>query len=374
MPKVKRDENPQAFKHMLDRAFLNRLAIAIKAVSPSFESKKLLAVEASLKPLEMKPRVQLVRDELRNLLPDDYPKALKILMASLDKSEFRSFDLWCYSEFIQTYGLDHLDLSLKAMKQLTPLFTSEFAIRPYIRLHYKKTLDFLEKCAGDKDHHVRRFASEGSRSRLPWGEKLHCFIENPEGTAKILEKLKFDNELYVRKSVANHLNDLTKDNPHYVIKILTRWKKEAKGDDQAKIDWITRHALRTLIKNGDADALKLIGVNNKAKIKIKDFALNSKSLVLGDRLNFSFKLQSNETKKHKIVVDYVVSFVKANGDLSPKVFKLKNIEIKSGEEIVIAKQHHFKPITTRTFYGGKHKIAIQVNGVVLAQKEFALKV
>ncbi len=218
------DSNPNALKHLIGPSLLKQLASKIGAVDPSFDQKRFLAIERELLTLELKPRVRLVREALRSELPSDFSHALKILLASVTDGTVTGFGLWPVSDFIQTYGLNHAQLSLDALKQLTPLFSSEFAIRPFLRLFPEKTLQFLKQCALSPNVDLRRWASEGTRPRLPWGERLQAFIQDPAPTLAILELLKFDPELYVRKSVANHLNDIAKDHPKRVIEVLMRWR------------------------------------------------------------------------------------------------------------------------------------------------------
>jgi len=263
---------------------------------------------------------------------------------------------------VQTYGLEDLKLSLNALKELTPLFSSEFAVRPFLKRYPTETLKFLEQCAREKDVHFRRWASEGTRPRLPWGERLQEFVRDPSPTMPILELLKFDTELYVRKSVSNHLNDIAKDHPERVIQLLADWKTAAGAAHAEKIEWIIHRALRTLIKAGHPGALKLIGVSHEAKIKFLGFKINQKKFKLGERIEFQFSIRSLSAKSQKLVVDYIVHFVKSNQSTSPKVFKLKSVLLPAEGEVVFAKSHHLKKVTTRVHYSGLHQLEIQVNG------------
>jgi 3-methyladenine DNA glycosylase AlkC len=256
---------------------------------------------------------------------------------------------------------------------MTVLFTSEWAVRPFIHHDPKETMKYLLVCAQDSDSHVRRWASEGSRPRLPWGERLQDFVRDPSPTLPILEQLKFDPELYVRKSVSNHLNDIAKDHPDLVVKILTAWKKEAGIKHADKIDWIIRRSLRTLIKQGHAGALNLIGISQKVKIKLVDFKVVQKKIKLGDRIHFEFEIQSLSNQSHQLVVDYIIHFVKSNKKTAPKVFKLKMIELPAKAKIRIEKKHHIKKITTREYYPGLHLLEIQVNGLVVGKQEWNLQ-
>ncbi|MES2855811.1 MAG: DNA alkylation repair protein, partial [Bdellovibrionota bacterium] len=304
--------NESALKHLFGRELLSRMAKAIGAVYPDFDRRRFLKTISKLEDLEMKPRVRFIRDELKDLLPEKYPEALEILLSSAHSGHLNGFDLWPYTEFIQLYGIDDPRRSLKALKVLTTKFTSEWAVRPFIKKHPQETLKFLLECASDRDTHVRRWATEGTRPRLPWGERLGEFVTDPSPAFPILERLKFDPELYVRKSVSNHLNDIAKDHPKLVVEILSRWKKEAGPENEMKIDWTIQRALRTLIKDGHPGALGLIGVSTRSKIDFNDFNLKKKTVAMGEHLEFDFEIRSTSSKSQKIVVDYVVHFMKSN--------------------------------------------------------------
>jgi 3-methyladenine DNA glycosylase AlkC len=367
------EENESALKHLFGPKLLKRVSDAIAKAYPAFDRRRFLALMPELASLEMKPRVRFLRDELKKLLPSDYSKALKILLESVRQGKLEGFELWPYTEFVQTYGLHDPALSLDALKELTPAFTSEWAVRPFIARDPSKTMKYLLACAGSKDEHVRRWASEGSRPRLPWGERLQEFVRDPSPTLPILEKLKFDPELYVRKSVCNHLNDIAKDHPELVVKILARWQKEAGQEHAAKIDWIVRRSLRTLIKQGHSGALKLIGVSRDAQIEFARFKVLRKTVRLGEHVDFEFEIRSLSPKAQKLVVDYVVHFVKANQGTAPKVFKLRTVELPGKATLSFAKSHPVKKITTRVYYPGTHFIEIQVNGIVAGKLSWKLE-
>lgn len=370
-------ENSTALKNLYNLDYLKRIAKSIALVHPSFKSKPFVDLHNDFHKLEMKARVHLIRDHLADVLPEDFLKANKILQEATEHSQLSGFDLWPFTEFIQTYGLNHPEVSLQALKYFTRLFTSEFAVRPFIIKHPELTFAFLNKCSKDQDPHVRRWASEGTRSRLPWGQRLHSVVADPTHTRTILENLKFDEELYVRKSVANHLNDISKDHPDLAIKILGEWKKKAtekrhEKKHLEKITWITHHALRTLIKKGHPGALKLIGVNGDAQVQLTELNIQKTALKLGDRLDFSFEIKSTSSKPQKLVIDYVLHFMKANNKTSPKVFKLRTLTVAGKEKISLAKSHHIKKITTRVYYPGAHALEIQVNGKILGRSKWKL--
>ena len=361
-----------ALKHMFDKAHLKRTASAFNASHPSFDQKRYLATFSVLESLAMKARVRVLRDELHSLLPKDYPKALSVLMKVVNSEKLESFDYWPLTEYIQTYGVEDLGISLEALKKITTVFTSEWAIRPFIKKHTKETLKFLLSCAKSDDVDVRRWASEGTRPRLPWGERLQDFIKDPSPTLPILEALKFDDELFVRKSVANHINDIAKDHPEFAIKLLRKWKKEAGPKDQKKVEWIIRRAMRTLIKEGHPEALSLLGVSTTVKVEVGKLKLEADQIRMGDKINFSFSVKSLSKAEQSLIVDYRIHFVRANGKSAIKVFKLKNVVLEAQETLGIEKSHHMKEITTREYYDGVHTIDIQINGVVNKSAKFTL--
>jgi 3-methyladenine DNA glycosylase AlkC len=366
------EENENAFKHQFGKELVARIASSIGKVYENFDRRQFLSLASSLKPLEMKARVRFLRDEISKLLPSHFPEALQILMNSVKSGKLEGFDLWIYTEFIQTHGLAHREESLEALKVLTTLFTSEWAVRPFLRQFPEHTLAFLLACAAHEDEKVRRWASEGSRPRLPWGERLHHFIQTPDATLPILESLKHDEAPFVRTSVANHLNDIAKDNPHFVLTVLKKWKKEVSEKDEPKLDWITKRALRTLIKNGNPAALGLIGVDASAKISVSKFFITPKGISLGDRMTFGATIKSLSKSPQKLVIDYVLHLVKSHGGTAPKVFKCKVVNLEPGESLDFEKTHHLKKVTTRTYYPGINALELQINGKSHGKKSWVL--
>ncbi|KHD87655.1 MAG: DNA alkylation repair protein [Bdellovibrio sp. ArHS] len=376
MPQKNQESTDTAFKNWINEALVKRMAKHIAHHDPEFDSKAFIKLSHKLPELELKPRMRLICDFLKNHIPEDYKKALAILLKATKEpapgvSPLRGFDLWAFTEYVHRYGLKDFDSSMKALHTFTELFTAEFAIRPFLIHEESKTLKVLQKWSKDKNHHVRRLVSEGSRPRLPWGEQLKSFIKDPTPTIKLLDQLKYDEELYVRKSVANHLNDISKDHPDIAIRVAARWMKEAPKEHKEKIGWIIRHALRTLLKKGNKEALKLLGFENKGKVQVKNLLLVSDNVKIGSHLEFSFEVACSEAAQ--IMVDYLIHHKKANGKTSPKVFKLTTKTMKHKEVISIKKKHSFKPITTRVYYPGTHYLEIMVNGKLLEKVPFELK-
>ena len=368
-------DNPNAFKHLIGAEVVKKMGAELSVHYPKFNLVQFKKLIPKLNELELKQRVRLIREELAKLLPQDFQKSCSILLKVSESEKLDGFDLWPITDFIQVHGLKDPHPSLKALYQLTQKFSGEFAVRPFLAQHQKVTLAQFKIWSQDKSVHVRRLVSEGSRPRLPWGEKLKAFIEDPSLTIPLLEKLKYDPELYVRKSVANHLNDISKDHPKLVTNLLEKWNKEAlkeSAEKQERIEWITRHALRVLIKNGNKEALALMGVKHGAKVSVTDLVLNKNKFVVGDELTFSFKLASMESGAQNLIVDYVVHHLKSNGKTSPKVFKLKSFLLGAKEKTVISKKHSLRPVSTRKYYSGIQFIEIQVNGVGLERVSFEL--
>lgn len=362
-----------AFKYKINQTVVTTIADEISQVYSSFSKNDFIKVSSDLDSLELKQRVLLITDSLKKHLPTDYLKSVTIICRVLDSNKLEGFALWPFSEYIAQYGLNHFDESMKAMYLLTQKFTSEFAIRPFFLKDHKRVLQFLKKWAKDKNPHVRRLVSEGSRPLLPWGMKLPQFLDSPFPTLILLEKLKFDEELYVRKSVANHLNDLSKHHPIKVIETLRNWENQCPSKHFKKISWIKKHALRTLIKKGHPQALKLMGVKTDAKITMSDLSLKKNVIHVGGVLEFSFELTSTAKTKQNIVIDYLIHFVKANQKTKAKIYKLKSTIINPGEKITVQKKHSLRKITTMTYYNGEHLISVQLNGKILATQKWILK-
>jgi 3-methyladenine DNA glycosylase AlkC len=270
-----------------------------------------------------------------------------------------------FQDFVEVYGLDDFDTSIDALIEFTINCSSEFAIRQFILKYPKKTMTKLKLCAKDKNEHIRRLSSEGCRPRLPWAIALQDFKKDPKEVLEILEILKNDPSVYVRKSVANNLNDISKENPDLVIAIIKKWQGENKNTD-----WMLKHGARTLLKDSNKEVLKLFGFEQIEHISLKDFDI-TKNLNMTEELNFSFCLNSNENLG-KLRVEYAIEFVRQNNKSSKKVFKIAEANYKENQKHFI-KKYSFRPITTRKYYAGVHKLFIIVNGVYLGEKEFVLK-
>ena len=357
-----------ALKEIFNRERLRHFAAETAAIWPGFDQKRFMELAtAGLDGLGIMQRMRQTAVSLHETLPDDFRKALPILkkLAPRIGHGFASITL---SEFVALYGVRHFDLSLDALKFFTRFGSSEFAIRHFLIADFDRTVAVMRGWAEDEDEHVRRLASEGSRPRLPWSFQLRNLIADPSPTGPILETLKTDPRLYVRKSVANHLNDIGKDHPDLLVERVSGWDLSDKHTA-----WIVRHALRTLIKKGDARALALIGTTGKAEIKVERFVVEPTRIKLGERITLNAKLSSTSPETQRLVIDYAVHYAKKNG-ISRKVFKLKEAELLSGSHLDLAISQTVKDFTTRKHNAGFHRVELLVNGEVAAESGFNLTI
>ncbi|MEM9388064.1 MAG: DNA alkylation repair protein [Pseudomonadota bacterium] len=256
---------------------------------------------------------------------------------------------------------------MQAMYALTQRFSSEFAVRPFVERYPQRVFAQFDRWTGDASPHVRRWCSEGVRPRLPWGARLHALIEDPSPIFPILEALKDDEELYVRRSVANTLNDIAKDHPDRVLEVLESWRHDATPGR----DWVIRHAARSLVKQGDARALALLGFS-KPKSLDAQLAIAPKRVSIGGAATLTLSLASRSRRAQPLMIDFVIHYRLANGERGPKVFKWTQREIPAGGSLTLTRSLSMKPTTTRVLRPGVHPVQVQINGVRLADASFRL--
>lgn len=355
----------EPFKNRYNLKVLKSFSKIIK--HEKFDDKKFLkSLSIEIDSLEMKERVDLVSKELYNHFNLSYEKKLKFINSKLDEiKELEPFLIWPLTNYVALYGLDDLKNSSSAMKEMTKRFSSEFVIRYFLEKYEDQMYKYILTWSKDQNEHVRRLSSEGTRPNLPWGIKVDYINNNLKQNINLLDSLKDDDSLYVRKSVANHLNDITHINPKLVIDLLSKWNKNDK-----KHRWIIKQATRTLLKKGNSSALKLNGFSINPKVELLDAKISNKKIKEGDRFEISFKLNSLIKKDQKLSVDYIIYYPKKNGKISPKVFKLKDFILKDSN--FLKKEIHFKKVTTRVHYKGIHKIEIKVNDKNFNLGEFEL--
>ncbi len=351
------DTSVFALKEMFNEARYRKIASDVAAVFPKFDQKRFLELTLpDLESLTLLQRLRRATEALRATLPENYAAALKVLRDVAPRWG-EGFTALVLPDFVGLYGREDFDHSLDALKFFTQFGSSEFAIREFLRLDLSRTLHVMTNWSCDDNEHVRRLASEGCRPRLPWSFKLRELIADPSPVAPILDNLRADPSLYVRKSVANHLNDITKDHPAWVLDRLAGWDLENK-----QTAWIAKRALRTMIKKGDRRALAVIGAGARAEIKLGTFTVAPRKIKLGEALTLSCTLTSTARHAQKLVVDYAVHYVKQSGAASAKVFKWKEVALAPGETLTLARRQRIQDFTTRKHHAGKHVVELMVNG------------
>lgn len=361
----------EPLKNLLHPALVATMADRIGENAGAFDKARFVAsATRDMEQLELMQRAARIRDALVETLPEDFAKAATILSASLPKTDRPGLAGWALlpvSQFIALKGLGHFDLSLGLLKELTPHFTGEFGTRPFILADQDRALSTISRWTSDDNHHVRRLASEGTRPRLPWAMQLPALIRDPQPILPILTALLDDPEEYVRRSVANSLNDIAKDHPDLVADFVGRHLAGALPERMR----LLRHASRTLLKKGHAAALANFGFAPLSGISAA-LTIRTPRVDFGDALAFSLALRNEGAETQQVMVDYAVHHRKANGSLAPKVFKWKSLALGPGEKVEMERRHTIRAITTRQYYPGGHRVEILVNGAAVAAADFQL--
>ena len=356
-------------KNMYNREYLHRLATTIQAEYSSFEVEEFIEsiMDETWANLELKGRIRQITVNLQKYLPENYSEALGII----DKV-IKSYGSWLegfgiyFPTFVEIYGQDekNWDLSMAALERYTCYASAEFAVRPFIINHEERMMAQMFEWSKHENEHVRRLASEGCRPALPWGQALVKFKQDPSPILPILEQLKEDPSQYVRKSVANNLNDISKTHPDLVAKLAKEWHGKSEN-----LDWIVKHACRTLLKKGHRDVLEIFGFNDVA-IGVKDFELNKTSASIGAEIAFFFTISTKEATKVRL--EYGIDFVKANGSRNRKIFQISEVTLKANQTKTYEKPHSFADLSTRKHYVGTHSITLIVNGEERGTLDFEL--
>jgi len=366
----------EPFKELFNRAAVERLATRLATHAPGFERERFVAeVVADLPSLELLQRVDRITQALHDHLPGEYPAALQILLSSLGPDDGTigitgtdGFQFLPLIHYVGVYGLEDYERSMAALYEMTKRFSAENDIRPFVRRYPEATLERLLEWTGDPDPRVRRLCSEGIRPRLPWTGQLKEFMHDPRPVFLVLERLKDDPDEWVRRSVANNLNDIAKDHPNRVLETLRRWNPDAREE----LKWVIRHALRTLVKQGHPEALELLGFSLDAGLAVHRFELVRPEVPFGEALEFHFELESTSSRPLTLSIDYAIHHQKANGTLAPKVFKLTRRTLRTGESCRIERAHPIRAITTRRYYPGLHRIELLINGQSFGLVDFTL--
>jgi len=363
---------PEALKNMYNEIFVTALSNAFQQVHPTFDVQRFssLIFDHTWQDKELKQRTRCITEALYACLPSDYVQSIAILKDVIIQlhqppTQLHGYECVIFPDFVEAYGLDHYDISVAALAFFTPYPSSEFAVRPFILKYPEKMMQQMKVWAKHDSEHVRRLATEGCRPRLPWSMSLPLFKEDPTPVLDILVQLKNDESLYVRRSVANNLNDISKDHPQIVIDIAKAWLGQNKDTD-----WLVKHGCRTLLKQGHPEVLALFGFTPAQHINIQDFELTP-DVAWGDMLNFSALLSSKQPLG-KLRLEFAIDFMKANGKQARKVFKIAESNYQETSK-KIQKSFSFKAISTRKYYAGEHQLALIINGEISDKKKFILQ-
>jgi 3-methyladenine DNA glycosylase AlkC len=373
----------EPFKNLIGAGLVHDMSRHLGRVAPSFDSRRFEAMALSgLDALEMKARAHQICDALEATLPERFDDAARVIEASLapappaedlpaphnSDAGLAGWAIWPLGEYVARRGMQAPERALAVLHALTQRFSAEFAIRPFIARHPQLSFETLQRWVDDPSPHVRRLVSEGSRPRLPWGMRLKGLVADPSPTLPLLERLQHDPSDYVRRSVANHLNDIAKDHPALVVDWVSRHLKGA----SPALRTLLKHASRTLIKSGDPRMLKAWGLGRRFAGRV-GLKVAPKRIKLGDSVVLDVTLTSDAPRAQTLVIDYAVHHVKANGGATPKVFKGWALELDPHETRTLRKTHSLRAVTTRRYHAGRHELDLRVNGEVVASGAFDLR-
>lgn len=376
---------PEAFKNLINSRTVTQAAIHLHRAWPALDRQRFEQLAGNgLDALEMKARAMQIAQALDECLPAAFEQAADIVEAALapigtpngangsarDDVGLNGWVVWSLGEFVaRRVGRVPADLhrGLQCLHALTQRFTAEFAIRPLLRDHPGEVWPVLMRWSDDASAAVRRLASEGSRPRLPWGLRLQASVVDPRPAFVLLEKLQDDPDDVVRRSVANHLNDIAKDHPE----LLADWLDQHLADANPERRTLLRHASRTLIKQGHPRVMAAWGIGGRFKGEAT-FAVAPKEVQVGDAVTLTLQLQSRSRSAQTLAVDYTMHHITARGTPSPKVFKGWSLTLEPGETRTLSRRHSLKVITTRRYYAGWHAITVNINGAQVADAGFTL--
>ena len=369
----------EPFKNLIGPATVQAVSHHLHRVAPRFNRSAFEAQALDgLASLEFKARALHLAQALLAHLPQDFDACADLLEASLrrvptlhfghdpdrelgglqtDDTGVAGWALWAYGEVVAQRGLNSPERALQALHAITQRFTAEFAIRPILAAHPALTHATLQRWVTDPSAHVRRLVSEGSRPRLPWGLRLHDLVRDPSPNLDLLRRLQDDPSEYVRRSVANHLNDIGKDHPD----LLVDWVRQHRDDSHPTRSRLLRHASRHLIKQGHAPMLACWDVGTPFAGQV-ELAVPRREVRIGETLALSITLTASGLASQTLEVDLRMHLRKADGQLRPKVFKGKRLTLAPGEHRSWSQQLSFKPVSTRTLYPGPQGVDVTING------------
>ena len=351
----------EPLKNMFQEETMRKFAYTLHSYDEDFQVERFLKLvfDEEWETLELKARCRKISISLGKCLPSNYQMAIDILEKAVSGYSFAIF----FPDFVEVVGLDDWDISIKVLERNTQYWSSEFAVRAFILKDEKRMMKQMLVWTTHESEHVRRLASEGCRPMLPWGQSIPQFKKDPSPILPILEALKKDDALYVRKSVANNLNDISKTHPQLVIDLMKTWI----GKDE-RTDWIIKHGCRSLLKKGNLEIMQLFGYQAINQVHIKEFHLEKDTIAIGEELVFMFDIVSDQDIK--IRIEYGIDYIKANGKTNQKIFKLSEVSLKAGKQLSYVRKQSFKDTSVRKHYTGKHTLTLIINGTACQSLAF----
>ena len=365
----------ELLKNLFNEKLIHEFSAILSKTTNNFddESFKKAVLNSTWKTLELKERMRHITHAMHIHIEGSFENQSTVILNSIIEMECNgrkemSIEFMFLPDFIEVYGIDHLETSIKAMEKITQFTSCEFAVRPFVLKYPKEMISQMSTWSKHAHASVRRLATEGCRPRLPWAMALPFLKKDPTPILSILECLKNDTSESVRRSVANNLNDISKDNPEIVLKIAEKWKGKS-----LELDWLVKHACRTLLKQGSSDVMQLFGFGSVTQIEIQNFRIDTPKVKIGASLEFGFQLKNNANKALKLRLEYGLYFQKANGSLAKKVFKISEKIYSENTTSKITRKQSFKIITTRKLHVGKHQVSIIINGQEFPKLDFDLE-
>jgi 3-methyladenine DNA glycosylase AlkC len=367
---------PEPLKNIYTPEFVAQLCSSWKALLPDLNAKQFAKsiFEDNWTVLELKQRMSRLAEVTAKELPSDFKVAGPLLRKMITQlvnegAQVGGFEYMFVPEIVLNLGIEHWKESMITIEFITKHTSCEFAIRPFILKYEERTMQQMLQWSTHSHQNVRRLSSEGCRSRLPWSMALPRFKKDATLLVPILENLKADDSLFVRKSVANNLNDISKDLPDLALLLAKKWY--GKNDSS---NWIVKHGMRTLLKSGNPRAMALFGYADVSGLALSSFELNQREIDFGESISFNFTIENKTTKSATVRLEYAVYLMKKNGRQTKKVFKITERDFRSNEKLLLSKIHPFKPINTRKYYSGEHGIALVINGTEFKKHSFLLNI
>lgn len=362
------------FRDYFDWTLVDQIGVRISKIDSEFDKDHFREIiSKDLLRMSMKDRIHEISIGLYSSIGKPYASSVDLLLKAMDVTSeafgvMRGFPVWVIANVIEMYGLDHPWVSLQAIHKITQHFTGEFAIRPYLEHYPEQTLRTLREWAVDSSPDVRRLVSEGLRPRLPWASRVSWLMEDPSIIISLLDELRADSSEYVRRSVANNLNDISKSYPDEVVSCLTRWQIE---DGESKnLDALVRHACRGMVKRAHEGALQLQGFSAVPELSVDIFDVCADELVVGGKFTVNLKFMVASGAEHALIIDLVLLSPGAKSEPRKRVLKWCRRKAKGNDSISISKSWSLEGTTARVERAGVHSLELLINGSSFGEIDF----